>query len=99
MSEHTRAVDPEAWAAAQVEEVVRELEQKPKRKRRKVRGVFLKPGKEAGVWWIRWWGNYGHRHMEAGNHEPRSRLGAAGRTQGADPVLDGGRRSGPSMSH
>jgi len=32
MSEHTKAVDPETWAA-QVEEVVRGLEQKPKRKR------------------------------------------------------------------
>ena len=26
--------------------------------------MFLKPGKEAGVWWIRWWCNYGHRHEE-----------------------------------
>jgi len=61
--------DPEAWAAAQVEAVVTEAvsraaEAKPKRKRRKVRGVFLKPGKEAGVWWIRYWCHYGHRHEE-----------------------------------
>lgn len=59
-------VDPETWAAGVVEAVAREVAEKdkPKRKRRKVRGVFLKPGKEAGVWWIRWWCNYGHRHEE-----------------------------------
>lgn len=59
-------VNPETWAATQVDAVAHEVEQrdKPKRKRRKVRGVFLKPGKEAGVWWIRWWCNYGHRHEE-----------------------------------
>jgi integrase len=67
MSEHKPVVvDGETWAAAQVEAVAREVAEKgkPKRKRRKVRGVFLKPGKEAGVWWIRWWCNYGHRHEE-----------------------------------
>lgn len=37
---------------------------KPTRKRRKVRGVFLKPGKQPGVWWIRWWCHYDHRHEE-----------------------------------
>jgi len=66
-TERTQAtVNPEAWAAAQVEAVAHEVEEreKPRRKRRKVRGVFLKPGKEAGVWWIRWWCNYGHRHEE-----------------------------------
>jgi integrase len=66
MIEHIQKpmVDPEVWAAAQVEAVAVEVEKKAKRKRRKVRGVFLKPGKEAGVWWIRWWCNYGHRHEE-----------------------------------
>lgn len=67
MDERTQGiVTPEAWAAAQVEEVTREVEEreKPRRKRRKVRGIFLKPGKEPGIWWIRWWCNYGHRHEE-----------------------------------
>jgi integrase len=66
-TERTQAtVNPEAWAAAQVDAVASEVEEreKPRRKRRKVRGIFLKPGKEAGVWWIRWWCNYGHRHEE-----------------------------------
>ncbi len=67
--ETLRTADPEAWAAAQVEAAVtdavsRAAEDKPRRRRRKVRGVFLKPGKEAGVWWVRWWCHYGHRHEE-----------------------------------
>ena len=41
-----------------------EAKEKPTRKRRKVRGIFLKPGKDPGAWWIRWWCNYGHRHEE-----------------------------------
>jgi hypothetical protein len=66
-TERTEATaSPEAWAAAQIEAVAQAVEEreKPKRKRRKVRGVFLKPGKEAGVWWIRWWCPFGHRHEE-----------------------------------
>ena len=60
-------VNPEAWAAAQVESVVKELEKKEKRTKRipppKVRGVFFRLNPKGqvkdhigcmGDWWIRW---------------------------------------------
>jgi hypothetical protein len=83
-SERTQAtVTPEAWAAAQVEEVARELEHKPKRTKRtpppKVRGVFfrLHPNGEvknhlgqAGDWWVRWTDTEGREHREKAGTRP-----------------------------
>jgi integrase len=79
----TVRTDPEAWAAAQVEEVARELAQKPKRKRAappKVRGVFFVPNPRgqvtdhqgrAGDWWIRWTDSAtGKKHREKAGSRP-----------------------------
>ena len=68
---------PEAWAAAQVEEVARELARKPKRSKRtpppKVRGVFFRanPKGEAkdhmgrmGDWWVCWFDGDSRKHRE-----------------------------------
>lgn len=83
-TERTQAtVNPEVWAAAQVEEVAKDLEQKKKRTKRtpppKVRGVFfrLNPKGEvrdhlgrAGDWWIRWTDITGKEHREKCGSRP-----------------------------
>ena len=76
-------VNPEAWAAAQVEEVVKGLEKKQKRTKRtpppKVRGVFfrLNPNGQVkdhlgrmGDWWIRWTDTTGKEHREKCGSRP-----------------------------
>ncbi len=70
-------VNPEAWAAAQVEEVVRDLEKKTKRSKRtpppKARGVFFRPNPNgeakdhlgrAGDWWVCWFDADSRKHRE-----------------------------------
>jgi len=83
-AERTQAtVNPEAWAAAQVEEVAKDLERKGKRTKRtpppKVRGVFfrLHPNGEvkdhlgrAGDWWVRWTDTDGREHREKAGTRP-----------------------------
>ncbi len=83
-TERTQAtVAPEAWAAAQVEEIAKDLERKTKRTKRipppKVRGVFfrLHPNGEvkdhlgrAGDWWIRWTDTEGREHREKAGTRP-----------------------------
>ncbi len=76
-------VNPEAWAAAQVEEVAKDLERKTKRTKRtpppRVRGVFfrLHPNGEvkdhlgrAGDWWVRWTDTEGREHREKAGTRP-----------------------------
>jgi integrase len=85
MSEHREkpVVDPEAWAAAQVEEVVKDLEKKQKRIKRtpppKVRGVFFRLNPKGqvkdhvgrmGDWWIRWTDTTGKEHREKCGSRP-----------------------------
>jgi len=77
-TERTAAtVNPEAWAAAQVEEIAKGLEQKAKRTKRtpppKVRGVFFRPNPagevkdhlgRAGDWWVCWFDADSRKHRE-----------------------------------
>ena len=83
-TERTQAtVNPEAWAAAQVEEVVKDLEKKQKRTKRipppKVRGVFFRLNAQGqvkdhlgrmGDWWIRWTDTTGKEHREKCGSRP-----------------------------
>ena len=83
-AERTQAtVNPEAWAAAQVEEVVKDLERKAKRTKRtpppKVRGVFFRLNAKGevrdhlgrtGDWWIRWTDTTGKEHREKCGSRP-----------------------------
>jgi len=67
-------MNPEAWAAAQVEEVAKELEKKAKRERpAKPRGVFFRPRPQGeaiglkgqrGEWWVLWYDADSRRHRE-----------------------------------
>jgi hypothetical protein len=77
-TERTQAtVNPEAWAAAQVEEVVKNLERKTKGSKRtpppKVRGVFFRPNPtgeakdhlgRVGDWWVCWFDADSRKHRE-----------------------------------
>jgi hypothetical protein len=74
-TERTQAtVSPEAWAAAQVEEVAKGLEKKAKReKQAPPRGVFFRarangevigPKGQRGEWWVLWYDGDGGRHRE-----------------------------------
>ena len=83
-TERTQAtVNPEAWAAAQVEGVVKDLEKKRTRTKRipppKARGVFfrLNPNGQVkdhlgrmGDWWIRWTDTTGKEHREKCGSRP-----------------------------
>lgn len=76
-------VNPEAWAAAQVEEIAKDLERKGKRTKRtpppKVRGVFFRLNLKgevrdhigrAGDWWVRWTDTEGREHREKAGTRP-----------------------------
>lgn len=79
MSEHAKAVDPEAWAAAQVDAVAVEAEKRARRRKAKdeppakVRGVFFRaradgevigPENKRGEWWALFYDGDGRRHRE-----------------------------------
>jgi len=67
-------VNPEAWAAAQVEEVVKDLEKKTKREKQATpRGIFFRPRTKGevigpkgqrGEWWVLWYDADSRRHRE-----------------------------------
>lgn len=91
--EHVGAtVTPEAWAAAQVEEVVKDLERKTKREKpAKPRGIFFRarddgevigPKGQRGEWWVLWYDADSRRHREkAGTKTAARDLYALRKTQ------------------
>ncbi len=76
-TERTQAtVNPEVWAAGQVEEVAKDLEKKQKRGKQattKARGIIFRarangevvgPTGQRGEWWTQWFDADGRRHRE-----------------------------------
>src|SRR3972149_11641278 len=75
-AERIQTVNPEAWAAAQVEEVAKDVEKEAKPGKKavtKTRGVFFRarangevvgPKGQRGEWWVCWFDADSRKHRE-----------------------------------